>query len=147
LVLVIKFFGRRLGMNKVYADPEKNRLVINYGEFTIDDYMDFAEDVLKEAAQLKKGFTVFSDLRNFKMKNSEEIVSANVSEIIKVQTKLYEMGASEIIRVVDPQVWLLAAMQEAEKEVGYNAIIFDDMGEAIVVLDDIELDIKAESKI
>ncbi|MDY0361998.1 MAG: hypothetical protein RBR08_11125 [Desulforegulaceae bacterium] len=125
-------------MNEVYADPEKNRLVIEYGEVTIDDYMDFAEDVLKEAAKLKRGFTVFSDLRNFKMKNSGEIVSANVSEITKVQKKLYEMGASEVIRVVDSQVWLFTAMQEAEKEVGYNAIIFDDLDEAMEALDDIE---------
>ncbi|MGE4518988.1 MAG: hypothetical protein AB7E04_05720 [Desulfobacteraceae bacterium] len=133
-------------MNDVYADPEKNRLVIEYGEVTIDDYMDFAEDVLREAAKLKKGFTVFSDLRNFKMKNSGEIVSANVSEITKVQKKLYEMGASEVIRVVDPQVWLFAAMQEAEKEVGYNALIFDDMNEAMEALDDIELEMTEQNE-
>jgi len=133
-------------MNEVCADPEKNRLVIEYGEVTIDDYMDFAEDVLKEASKLKKGFTVFSDLRNFKMKNSGEIVSANVVEITKVQKKLYEMGASEVIRVVDSQVWLFAAMQEAEKEVGYNALIFDDMNEAMEALDDIELEMTEQNE-
>jgi hypothetical protein len=133
-------------MNEVYADPEKNRLVIEYGEVTIDDYMDFAEDILKEASKLKKGFTVFSDLRNFKMKNSGEIVSANIDEITKVQKKLYELGASEVIRVVDPQVWLFAAMQEAEKEVGYNAIIFDDMDEAMTALDDIELEMTEQNE-
>ncbi|MDY0131215.1 MAG: hypothetical protein RBR53_00955 [Desulforegulaceae bacterium] len=128
-------------MNEVIADADKNRLVIEYGEITIDGYISFAGDILKEAGKLKKGFTVFSDLRNFKMKNSEEIVSANVSEIIKIQKELYEMGASEVVRVVDPQVWLLAAMQEAEKEVGYNAIIFDDIDEANAALNDIELEI------
>jgi hypothetical protein len=133
-------------MNEVYADPEKNRLIIEYGEVTIDDYMDFAEDILKEASKLKKGFTVFSDLRNFKMKNSGEIVSANIDEITKVQKKLYELGASEVIRVVDPQVWLFAAMQEAEKEVGYNAIIFDDMDEAMTALDDIELEMTEQNE-
>lgn len=125
-------------MNKVYADLERNRLVIKYGELTIDGYMAFAEEILQEASKLRKGFTVFSDLREFNMKNSGEIMAANVADITKVQHKLYDLGSSEVIRVVDPQVWLFVAMQEAEKNVGYNAIIFDDMDEAMDALEDIE---------
>jgi len=132
-------------MNQVYADPEKNRLVIEYGELSIDDYMNFAEKILEEAAKLKKGFTVFSDLRNFRMKNSGEVISANISDIAKVQKQLYEMGASEAIRVVDPQVWLFAAMQQAETEVGYNSIIFDDVDEATAALEDIESEIEEKN--
>eukprot|EP00767_Chilomastix_cuspidata_P005752 gnl/Chilomastix_cuspidata/6009.p4 GENE.gnl/Chilomastix_cuspidata/6009~~gnl/Chilomastix_cuspidata/6009.p4 ORF type:complete len:136 (-),score=11.53 gnl/Chilomastix_cuspidata/6009:3558-3965(-) len=128
-------------MNEVYADPENNRLVIKYGEITIDDYLNFAQEVLKEASKLKEGFTVFSDLRDFNMKNSGEVITANVSDITNVQRKLYEMGASEVIRVVDSQVWLFVAMQEAEKDVGYSALIFDDMDEARVALEDIESEI------
>lgn len=129
-------------MNKVYADLGKNRLVIKYGELTIDGYMAFAQEILQEASKLKKGFTVFSDLREFNMKNSGEIMAANVADITKVQRKLYEMGSSEVIRVVDPQVWLFVAMQEAEKDVGYSAIIFDDIGEAKDALEDIESELE-----
>jgi len=128
-------------MNEVIADVEKNRLVIKYGELTIEDYMTFAEQVVIEASKLEDGFTVFSDLRNFKMKDSCEVVQANVPDITRVQQKLYEMGASEVIRVVDSQVWLFVAMQEAEKNVGYNALIFDDINEAESALEDIESEI------
>lgn len=129
-------------MNKVYADLEKNRLVIKYGEITLEDYMAFTQEILSEASKLKKGFTVFSDLRDFSMKNSGEIIAANVADITKVQRKLYEMGSSEVIRVVDPQVWLFIAMKEAEKDVGYNAIVFDDIGEAKDALEDIESELE-----
>ena len=132
-------------MNEVYADFDKNRLVISYGELSLDDYMRFAEDILKEASKLKKGFTVFSDLREFKMKKSVEIVPVNVKNITIVQIKLKEMGASEVIRVVDPQVWLFVAMQEAEKQAGYHAIIFDDYSEAESALVDIESEIEEKN--
>lgn len=132
-------------MNEVYADPEKNRLVIRYGDVTLDDYMLFAEEVIKEASRLERGFTVFSDLRNFKMKNAGEIVPGNVADITKVQRRLREMGASEVVRVVDPQVWLFVAMQESEKEVGYHAIIFDDVAEAENALEDIESEIEEKN--
>ncbi|PID78465.1 MAG: hypothetical protein CSA42_00360 [Gammaproteobacteria bacterium] len=128
-------------MNEVYADYEKNRLVITYGKTTVDSYLGFAERVLEEASKLKKGFTIFSDLRAFSMNKGEHIVHTNVIEIRNMQKKLYEMGASEVIRVVDPQVWLFVAMQEAEKEVGYNAIVFDEITEARVALEDIESEI------
>lgn len=128
-------------MNEVYADLEKNRLVIKYGSMTLDGYMVFAGEILKEAAKLAKGFTVLSDLRNFRMKNSGDIVHGNISDITKVQRELKALGASEVVRVVDPQVWLFVAMQESEKDVGYHAIIFDDAQEAENALSDIESEI------
>lgn len=132
-------------MNEVFAEVDKNRLVIKYGDLTLEDYMIFAEDILAEAKKLKHDFTVFSDLRNFRMKHSSDIVHVNVSFITCVQRRLKEMGASEVIRVVDPQVWLFVAMQESEKEAGYHAIIFDDFEEAENALKDIESELEEKN--
>lgn len=123
--------------NGVRADMTKNRLYIRYGEMTIEQYLQFAGEILREAEKLEEGFTILSDLRTFSLPRGEDPILANIREIAEVQRKLKEMGASEIIRVVDPQVWLFMAMAEAEKSAGYEAFIFDDYTEADAALDDI----------
>lgn len=122
--------------NEVRADLAKKRLYIRYGEMTVEEYLIFAKEILLEAQKLEKGFTILSDLREFRLPKGENPIQANIREITDTQRELKKLGASEIIRVVDPQVWLFTAMAEAEKDAGYNAFIFDDFTEAEAALDD-----------
>ncbi|TYT74089.1 hypothetical protein [Desulfobotulus mexicanus] len=131
--------------NTVMADKSRNRLYIRYGEMTIEQYFQFTGEIIKEAGKLEQGFTILSDLRNFSLPKGENPIQANIREITEVQQKLKKLGASEIIRVVDPQVWLFMAMGEAEKSAGYEAFIFDDYEEADAALDDMTEDIHSEN--
>ncbi|MDY0164741.1 hypothetical protein [Desulfobotulus sp.] len=132
--------------NKVMADVAKNRLYIRYGEMTIEQYLLFAREILQEAEKLERGFTILSDLRDFCLPKGENPILANIREITDIQRRLKQMGASEIIRVVDPQVWLFMAMAEAEKDAGYEAFIFDDYMEADAALDDITEEMVGEGE-
>ncbi|MCW7754778.1 hypothetical protein OOT00_12375 [Desulfobotulus sp. H1] len=123
--------------SEVMADKAKNRLYIRYGEMTIEQYLQFAGKIVGEAEKLARGFTILSDLREFSFPRGENPIQANIREITEIQQELKKLGASEIIRVVDPQVWLFIAMAEAEKSAGYEAFIFDDYHEADQALDDI----------
>lgn len=123
-------------LSEVRADLEKNRLYIYYGKTGIEEFLDFGDAVLEEAKKLAHGFTILSDLRSFSLPRGEHLALSHILEFATVQQKLKAMGASEIIRVVDPQVRLFMVMAEAEKAAGYEAFLFDDYEEADVALDD-----------
>ena len=121
--------------SEVRADFARNRLYVRYGEMTVEGYLDFARVVVNEARKLSGGFTILSDLRDFQMAKEENPVDANIREITEVLRELKDLGASETIRVVDPQVWLFLAMTEAESVTGYKAFVFNDFNEADEALD------------
>jgi hypothetical protein len=127
------------------ADIDKNRLYIKFGKTEISDLTGFTHEITEEAKKLKPGFTCLSDLRDFKLVDKESVLSSDIKQIATIQKTLKELGSSESARVVDPQVWLFVAMQEAEKDVDYHAIIFDDIEEAENAISDIESEIEEKN--
>ncbi|MCB9482317.1 MAG: hypothetical protein H6681_02330 [Desulfobacteraceae bacterium] len=114
---------------EIWSNTDKNILYLAPGELDKKDYNNFAKEVEKEAAKLKKGFICINDLRNFSTDWST--VTEEDVEIFKSgQKKLKELGMENAIRILGNQPKFVVDFFESEDDKGYLVSNVDSYDQA-----------------
>ncbi len=111
---------------EVKSDKDKNVLYLTMEGFLKDDEINIvADQAVKEAAKLKKGFHVINDLSKFKVASKEG------TELIKqAQLNLAKMGIGRVIRVTGDKAVGSAQFQRTAKDAGYSGETASTVAEA-----------------
>ncbi len=119
--------------HKVWSDTEKNRLYIQVTDLELERADELKEEIIAELSNLKKGFTCVCDLLNSVPKHMIKVelmppdVVATYISFIKY---LYECGMGKMLRVLDPQLYLVAKIVEEECREGFTMETVSSMEEA-----------------
>ncbi len=109
--------------HKVWSDIGNNRLYIKIIDLEIERIDEFKEKISAELLKLKKGFSCICDLINLvpKYEINVELMSPDIVKTYIILLKyLYDSGMSTMIRIVDPQMYLIAKVLEGENKEGFS---------------------------
>jgi hypothetical protein len=105
-----------MGSYTVMADTDKNVLRVEFvGYFNDEEATRACELVLEEAAKLRTGFSIITDISEF-MAASE----GGAEEIKRIQGALGNMGVSQVIRVVGARATAALQLTRTAREAGYG---------------------------
>jgi hypothetical protein len=124
-----------MGTYSVQADTARNVLRVQFVDyFSDDEARDACREVVEQAATLRRGFTIITDISRFKAASE-----AGAQEIQRIQGELAGLGVGRVIRVVGgkviPSMQLTRTAREAGYEAGANAITVDTLEQAEALLD------------
>lgn len=107
-------------MHEIHANPVKNSLTITLqGFMTGDEIAVAADEVIASARHLQAGFTVVTDISDFKPAKPED-----AAHIARAQKELFELGAAKVIRVTGKSALGKLQLSRSQREagVGYDVV-------------------------
>ncbi len=119
-------------MHEITIDKKKNRLYLMFGAIEDEAEMqEIVENIRRECAKLKSGFTCLTDLRKY---NPQKGIYEKY--IRETQQNLLEAGMSKVVRVRSP-MGTMAHFQfdNISYEVGYHAQNVTSIEEGEKILD------------
>jgi hypothetical protein len=116
-------------MHELRSDRAKNRIYMRaWGVTSPAEVQACADELIAEARYLRPGFTLITDLREFK-----PMVQEAVAELMRLQTALVKAGMSRAVRISSPELSLTSVQFERarrEAKLSYEVIFVDSLEEA-----------------
>ncbi|MFC1961074.1 hypothetical protein ACFLYO_10230 [Chloroflexota bacterium] len=119
-------------MYEIRVDTNKNRLYVILDGYLADDKIQEAVNTTKaNIDQLKPGFDLINDARNFKPLSPESTTS-----IAELQKYLIEHGLKQTVRIVGKEVIGAMQLERMTKDTGYDVLFASSIEEAETLLDE-----------
>ncbi len=115
--------------HKVWSDTKNNRLYVKVGLMELERMDEFKEKITKEISNLKKDFSCIADFRNFRAD-----VTLMPPDILKTYSNyfkwLIDAGMGEMVRVVEPQIYMISMIINEDLKEGASVTYVDSMERA-----------------